>query len=57
MAAVRWGVVSKRNSERWVWSISVLYLTVVMAMGIYLPFIIPVVITTAFFAAGALLDR
>ncbi len=52
MAALLWMSRSLRSWSRWVWAIAVAYFTVVMAMVIYAPFIIPVVLVVLFFAIG-----
>jgi hypothetical protein len=54
MTAILWSLKSISRAGRWVWASIVGYLTVVMAMGIYVPYIIPVVIVVAFFAIGCL---
>lgn len=52
LAAVRWSLRTSRSWHRWVWALVIMYLTVVMAMGIYVPFIVPVAIVTALTAIG-----
>ena len=56
MAALVWTFRASGQRSRWVWAGIVAYLTVVMAMGIYVPFIVPVVLVTAFFAVGLVID-
>jgi hypothetical protein len=52
MAALLWASKSGSTRSRWAWAAVVAYATVVMAMGIYVPFIVPVVIVVLFFALG-----
>lgn len=52
MAALVWAFKSTASMSRWVWSVLVSYLTVVMAMGIYVPFIVPTALVVAFFGVG-----
>lgn len=52
MAALVWTFKSTSWTSRWVWAAIVAYLTVVMAMGIYVPFIVPAAVVVAFFAVG-----
>ncbi|TFC09822.1 hypothetical protein E3O55_16050 [Cryobacterium sp. MDB1-18-2] len=43
--------------SRWGWAALVGYLTVVMATGIYVPFIVPAVLVVLFFAVGLVIER
>ena len=52
MAAILWGVQARRPLARWLWAPAVGYLTVVMAMGVYVPFIVPVAYVVVFAAIG-----
>ena len=54
MTTVIWAVKSSSRAARWGWAAASGYLTVVMAMGIYAPFIIPVVVVAALFAVGVI---
>lgn len=53
MSAIVWGSRSARASS-WVWSPIIAYLTVVMAMGIYVPYILPIVVVVFMFAVASL---
>lgn len=55
MASLVWAVKSSSRMSRWIWAAVLSYLTVVMAMGIYLPYIIPAVYIVAFFGVGLLI--
>ncbi|MAN74825.1 MAG: hypothetical protein CME84_12160 [Henriciella sp.] len=55
LAAVRWSLRTSRSWHRWIWASVIMYLTVVMAMGIYVPYIVPVVIITALTAIGMII--
>jgi hypothetical protein len=57
MTALIWAVKNTSRLSRWIWAVIVGYLTAVMAMGIYAPFIVPVVIVVAFFAIGLLVEQ
>lgn len=57
MAALAWSVKSSTSRERWIWAAVVGYLTVVMAMGLYAPFIVPAVLVVPLFAIGLLIER
>lgn len=57
MSALIWSVANRSVLSRWIWAIVVGYLTAVMAMGIYAPFIVPTVLVVVFFAIGLLIDR
>ena len=52
MAAIVWSVRSRSRVAGWFWAPLVAYATTVMAMGIYVPFIIPVALVVLFFALG-----
>ncbi|MCU1406736.1 MAG: hypothetical protein JWQ43_3039, partial [Glaciihabitans sp.] len=56
MTLIVWATRAKTRVGTWVWAAIVAYLTVVMAMGIYVPFIIPVVLVVAFFAVGSIIS-
>ena len=53
MTAITWALKSPRRRGAWIWATLAAYLTVVMAMGIYVPYIIPVALVVAFFAVGS----
>jgi len=57
MTALLWSVKNRSRASRWIWATVVGYLTVVMAMGIYAPYIIPVVFVVALFAVGLIVER
>ncbi|TFD57546.1 hypothetical protein [Cryobacterium sp. Hh38] len=57
MAALVWAFKSSSVASRWIWASIVGYLTVVMATGIYVPFIVPAVLVVVFFAVGQLVDH
>jgi hypothetical protein len=52
MAALVWAFKSTAWTSRWIWSALVGYLTIVMAMGIYVPFIVPAALVVAFFGVA-----
>jgi len=52
LTALAWVSKSSKKTGGWVWAGITGYLTVVMAMGIYVPYIIPVVLVVAFYAVG-----
>lgn len=52
MTAVWWALRAKKAGGPIAWAAVVAYLTVVMAMGIYVPFIVPIAIVVVFFAIG-----
>ncbi|PJJ61729.1 DUF7657 domain-containing protein [Compostimonas suwonensis] len=56
LTAVLWALKTPRRLGSWLWALALAYLTVVMAMGIYVPFIIPVVIVVVFAVVGAILQ-
>ena len=53
MTAITWALKSPRRRGAWIWAGVSAYLTVVMAMGIYVPYIIPVALVVALFAVGS----
>ncbi|MBK4346463.1 DUF7657 domain-containing protein [Lacisediminihabitans changchengi] len=57
MAAMLWAVRSDSRASRWIWAAPVAFLTVVMAMGIYAPFIVPIVLVVALFAIGTVIEQ
>lgn len=57
MTAILWAMRDKSWGSRWAWGAVIAFLTPVMAMGIYAPFIIPVVLVVAFFAIGAIAEQ
>jgi hypothetical protein len=57
MAALAWSVQATSLRSRLIWAAVIAYLTVVMAMGIYAPFIIPIVIVVALFGVGLVIER
>lgn len=57
IAGVVFTLVDSRRWIRIVWAAIIGYVAVVMAMGLYLPFIIPGVYVVVFFAVGFLLER
>lgn len=56
MASLVWAMKSSRATPRWIWAAIVSYITVVMAMGIYAPFIVPVALVVVFFTLGLVVD-
>ena len=56
IAAMVWSIKAKHPGARWIWALIVSYLTIVMAMGIYAPFMVPVVLVVLFFAVGVVVD-
>lgn len=57
MAALVWAFASPSRKSRWIWGGLVGYLTVVMATGIYVPFIVPAVLVVAFFTVGLVIEH
>lgn len=57
VTAVIWSVRGASRRWPWIWAPVVAYVTAVMAMGIYAPFIIPVVVVTLFFGLGYVAER
>ncbi|MCU1524511.1 MAG: hypothetical protein JWO18_1405 [Microbacteriaceae bacterium] len=56
MAALVWVLRSSKRRPRWVWAAIVGYLTAVMAMGIYIPYILAVAYVVAFFGIGLVIE-
>jgi hypothetical protein len=56
MTAVVWALRGGSTLSRWIWAVIVGYLTVVMAMGIYVPFIVPCVLVVVFFVIAQIVD-
>lgn len=56
LTAVLWCLRARTRAAPLVWAGVLAYLTVVMAMGIYVPFIVPVVLVAAFAALGAVAE-
>lgn len=54
MSALIWAARSTSRAARWGWAAATGYLTVVMAMGIYAPYIVPVIVVVAFFGVAVL---
>lgn len=52
LTAVLWALRSTSRTARWTWAALVGYLTVVTAMGIYVPFIVPVALVALAVAVG-----
>ena len=57
MTALIWAVKHPSWRIRWSWAAIIAYLTVVMMMGVYAPFIVPIVIVVAFFGIGLLIEH
>ncbi len=57
MAAIVWAMKTSRARSRWIWGIVIAYLTAVMAMGIYVPYILAVSYVVAFFGLGVLAEN
>jgi hypothetical protein len=57
MTAVLWALRSPSRPARWGFAIAAGYLTVVMAMGIYVPYIVPIALVVGFFVVGTLIGR
>lgn len=57
MAAFVWCLRSRTRLGAWLWGAAAAYVTPALAMGIYVPFIVPAVVVTAAFCLGALLSR
>ena len=57
MAALNWSLRSRRRWSGWVWAPLVAYATIVMAMGIYAPFIIPIAIVVLGYGVGLVVER
>lgn len=56
-ASLIWAARDGRRWVRWVWAALAGYLTVAMAMGIYVPFIVPILLVVIFFAIGVLIEH
>jgi hypothetical protein len=56
MTAIVWAMRSPSGRSRWAFAVVVGYLTVVMAMGIYVPFIVPAVLVVVFFALSQVVE-
>lgn len=56
LTAVLWSLRARTRVAPLVWAGLLAYLTVVMAMGIYVPFIVPVVLVAAFASLGAVIE-
>ncbi|CAN5206422.1 hypothetical protein BH09ACT1_BH09ACT1_02240 [soil metagenome] len=56
MSALVWAFKSKRVRSRWIWAAIVGYLTAVMAMGIYVPYILAAGYVVAFFGIGLVIQ-
>ncbi|MCT9002799.1 DUF7657 domain-containing protein [Microbacterium memoriense] len=56
LAAAIWAARSTSRTALWVWRAVVGYLTVVVGMGIYVPFIIPVALVAAFVVTGIAIE-
>ncbi len=57
MTALVWAFRSPSSHSRWIWAGLVAYLTVVMAMGIYVPFIVPAAIVVLFFGIALVIEQ
>lgn len=57
LTAMLWAVRARTGNARWIWAVLVAFLTVIMAMGIYAPFIVPVVLLVALFAVGLVIEQ
>lgn len=57
MAGLVWAFARASWGSRWVWASVVAYVTTVMMMGLYVPFIIPAVLVIPFFTVGLFIDR
>ncbi|WBM79487.1 hypothetical protein KIV56_14265 [Cryobacterium breve] len=57
MTALVWAFKRDSRRSRWAWAAVVAYITVMMATGIYVPFIVPAVLVVIFFAVGLLLEQ
>jgi hypothetical protein len=56
MAGLIWSTRHPSWRIRWAWAAVIGYLTVVTMMGVYVPFIVPVVIAVSFFAIGLAIE-
>lgn len=57
MAGLVWATKSSRALPRWIWGAVIAYLTAVMAMGIYVPYILAVTYVVAFFGVGLVIEK
>ncbi|TFC27640.1 hypothetical protein E3O53_03165 [Cryobacterium sp. TMT2-18-3] len=57
MTALVWAFRSPSRRSRWTFSALVAYLTVVMAMGIYVPFIVPAAVVVLFFGISLMIEQ
>jgi hypothetical protein len=57
MAALTWSVKSRGRFSGWAWAPFVAFYTIVMAMGIYAPFIIPIAIVVLGYGLGLVVER
>lgn len=56
LTTVLWCLRARTRAAPLVWAAVLAYLTVVMAMGIYVPFIVPIVLVAALAAVGAVVE-
>ena len=57
LTAMLWAVRARTGNAHWIWAALVAFLTAIMAMGIYAPFIVPVVLLVALFAIGLVIEE
>lgn len=57
LTAILWAIRARDRGSRWIWAGAVAFLTVVMAMGIYAPFIVPTALVVALFAVGTVIEQ
>jgi len=57
LTAVHWALHSRRRLSAWIFAAIAGFLTVVMAMGIYAPYIVPVVLVTGVVIVGMMVQR
>lgn len=57
MSAIIWSLRSRKRGPVWILAALVAYLTPALAMGIYVPFIVPVTLVAAAFGVGAVMAR
>ncbi|TFC34532.1 hypothetical protein [Cryobacterium sp. TMT2-42-4] len=57
MTALVWAFQSPSRRSRWAFSALVAYLTVVMAMGIYVPFIVPAAVVVLFYGIALMIEQ
>ena len=53
MTAITWSLKSPRRRGAWIWASIAAYITPVMAMGIYVPYIVPVALVVGLYAVGS----